>query len=219
MAIHEWRKFQDRAEAGQRLAAELGRYARHADAVVLALPRGGVPVGYQIATALGLPLEVFVVRKIGFPGREAVAIGAIASGGVQLLNDDVIRAYRIPRAEIDRAMRQEEVELERRERQYRGARPFPDLHGKTAILVDDGLATGSTMRVAVEALRREGPAKIVVAVPVAARQTCDAFRDLADEIVCAITPEPFYAVGLWYDDFSQTTDEEVHDLLARARAA
>jgi predicted phosphoribosyltransferase len=194
-------------------------YANRDDVVVLALPRGGVPVAYEIAKALNAPLDVFVVRKVGLPGHEELAIGALASGGVRLLNEELIDAYHIDRRDIDRVVRREEAELERREQLYRSGRPFPDLRGKTVILVDDGLATGSTMRVAVEALRKEEPKRIVVAVPVAAPETCDEFRDIADEIVCAVTPEPFHAVGLWYDDFSQTTDEEVHDLLARARAA
>ena len=211
--------FRDRREAGRRLASKLGVYAGRADVIVLALPRGGVPVGAEVATALRAPLDVFVVRKVGVPWHEELAMGALASGGVRLLNEDLIRAYGISDNEVNRAMQREQLELERRETLYRGGRPFPDLRNKTVILVDDGLATGSTMRVAVEALRKEGPARIVVAVPVAAPETCDAFRDVADDIVCAITPEPFYAVGLWYDDFEQTTDDEVHELLAKARAA
>jgi len=211
--------FRDRSEAGRRLASKLRDYAGRADVVVLALPRGGVPVAAEVANTLDAPLDVFVVRKVGVPWHEELAMGAIASGGVRLVNRELIQAYGISDNEVDRAMQREQMELERREKLYRGGRPFPDLRNKTVILVDDGLATGSTMRVAVEALRKEGPARIVVAVPVAAPETCDAFRDVADEIVCAITPEPFYAVGLWYDDFEQTTDEEVHELLARARAA
>jgi predicted phosphoribosyltransferase len=211
--------FRDRTEAGRRLAAELRGYAGQRDIIVLALPRGGVPVASEVARALGAPLDVFVVRKVGVPWHEELAMGAIASGGVRLLNEELIRAYRIDPADVEMVMRREQAEVERRERLYRGGRPFPDLRNKTVILVDDGLATGSTMRVAVEALRKEGPARIVVAVPVASPETCDAFRDVADDIVCAMTPEPFYAVGIWYDDFSQTTDEEVHELLASARAA
>jgi putative phosphoribosyl transferase len=212
-------RFRDRSEAGRRLAADLARFADRDDVIVLGLPRGGVPVAWEVAKALHVPMDVFVVRKLGLPGYEELAIGAIASGGVRLINDDMVRAYHIPPAAIDVIAASEQAELERRERLYRGDRPFPDLRGKTVILVDDGLATGSTMRVAVEALRREGPAQIVVAVPVSAPETCDALRDVADEVVCAITPEPFYAVGLWYQDFTQTTDAEVHDLLARAQAA
>jgi putative phosphoribosyl transferase len=212
-------RFRDRSEGGRQLAAELAAYAGRKDVIVLALPRGGVPVSFEVATTLGVPLDVLVVRKIGFPGREEFAIGALASGGVRLLNEDIVRRFGIRREEIERATEREQAELERREAEYRGSRPFPDLRDKTVILVDDGLATGSTMRVAVEALRAEGPARIVVAVPVSAAETCDAFRDIADEIICALTPAHFQAVGQWYDDFSQTTDAEVHDLLARSRAA
>ena len=186
---------------------------------MLALPRGGVPVAFEIADALHVPLEVFVVRKIGVPGQEELAMGALASGGVRVLDEELIRMLRVSADDVQRVIGWEEAELERRERQYRGARPFPDLHGKTVILVDDGLATGATMRAAVLALRKEGPASVVVAVPVAAPETCKAFQTIADEIVCAETPEPFIAVGLWYEDFSQTTDEEVHDLLEHARHA
>jgi predicted phosphoribosyltransferase len=210
-------RFRDRRDAGRRLAATLTKYAHRPDVIVLALPRGGVPVGYEVATALGAPLEVFVVRKLGLPGHEEFAMGAIASGGVTVLDQDLLRITRVREADLRRVLAAEEKELARRERQYRGERPFPDLRGKTVILVDDGLATGSTMRAAVEALRQEAPARIVVAVPVSSPETCDAFRDVADEVVCAETPEPFRAVGLWYDDFSQTTDDEVHELLDRAR--
>ena len=211
--------FHDRRDAGRRLAAELRPYADRQDIIVLALPRGGVPVAFEIADALHVPLEVFVVRKIGVPGQEELAMGALASGGVRVLDEELIRMLRVSADDVQRVIGWEEAELERRERQYRGARPFPDLHGKTVILVDDGLATGATMRAAVLALRKEGPASVVVAVPVAAPETCKAFQTIADEIVCAETPEPFIAVGLWYEDFSQTTDEEVHDLLEHARHA
>jgi predicted phosphoribosyltransferase len=210
-------RFRDRTDAGRRLAAELRDYAHDPDAIVLALPRGGVPVGYEVATALGLPLEVFVVRKLGVPWHEELAMGALASGGVRFLDEDLIRLARVTREDVERVTGWEQAELERRERLYRGDRPFPDLRGRTVILVDDGLATGSTMRAAVTALRQEGPARIIVAVPVAAPETCAAFQHVADEIVCAETPEPFQAVGLWYDDFSQTTDDEVHELLEQAR--
>lgn len=210
-------RFRDRRDAGRRLAAELRAYAHRPDVVVLALPRGGVPVGYEVASALDAPLEVFVVRKLGLPWHEELAMGAIASGGVRVLDQDLIRVARVSDSDIARVTAAEQRELERRERQYRGDRSFPDLHGKTVILVDDGLATGSTMRAAVAALRQEGPSRIVVAVPVAAPETCDAFRDIADEIVCAETPEPFRAVGIWYADFSQTTDDEVHELLERTK--
>jgi putative phosphoribosyl transferase len=209
--------FRNRRDAGQRLAVELQAYAHRPDVIVLALPRGGVPVGFEVAKELAAPLDVFVVRKLGLPWHDELAMGAIASGGVRVLNRDLIRVARVTEAEIARVVAAEQTELERRERLYRGDRPFPDLHGKTVILVDDGLATGSTMRAGVEALRLEGPARVVVAVPVAAQETCNAFRDIADEIVCAETPEPFRAVGLWYQDFSQTTDEEVHELLEHSR--
>jgi putative phosphoribosyl transferase len=211
--------FRDRAQAGQRLAESLQRYAGRPDVIVLALPRGGVPVGYEVARALDVPLDVFVVRKLGVPWHKELAMGALATGGVRLLNTELIESAGIHPTEVNEVTRREQAELERRERQYRGDRPFPDLKGKTIILIDDGLATGSSMRAAVEALRQEQPARIVVAVPVAAPEICDALAEVADEIVCAITPRPFAAVGLWYDNFAQTTDEEVHDLLARSRAA
>lgn len=212
-------RFRDRRDAGKRLAEELHRYANRSDVMVLALPRGGVPVGFEVATALDSPLDVFMVRKLGLPWHEELAMGALASGGVRILDEDLIRAEGVSEEDVRSVTATEQLELERRERQYRGARPFPDLTGKTVILVDDGLATGSTMRAAVAALRQKGPARVVVAVPVAARETCAAFRDIADEIVCTVTPEPFHAVGLWYEDFSQTTDDEVHDLLDRSRSA
>lgn len=208
--------FLDRHDGGRRLARELSDYANRSDVIVLAPPRGGVPVGYEVATALHAPLDIFVVRKLGVPGYEEFAMGAIASGGVRILDEDAVRAAGVTDDELRRVTAAEQAELERRERRYRGDRPFPDLTGKTVILVDDGLATGSTMRAAVAALREEGPSRVVVAVPVAAEETCDAFRHIADDIICAVTPEPFYAVGLWYADFSQTTDEEVHALLDRA---
>ena len=209
-------RFRNRRDAGRRLAAELHRFADRPDVIVLALPRGGVPVAYEIAAELHAPLDVFVVRKLGLPWQEELAMGALASGGVRVLDEDLIRIARVSEDDIRRVTNAEQVELERRERRYRGDRSFPDLTGKTVILVDDGLATGSTMRAAVAALRKERPASVVVAVPVAAPETCDAFRDIADDIICAETPEPFYAVGLWYEDFSQTTDDEVHELLAHA---
>jgi putative phosphoribosyl transferase len=207
--------FHDRADAGRVLAGELASYAGRDDVLVLALPRGGVPVAYEVARALGAPLDVFLVRKLGLPGHEEFAMGAIASGGIRLLNDDVIREFGVTPAEIAAVSRAEQEELERRERQYRADRPKPAVAGRTVILVDDGLATGSSMRAAVLALRQERPERVIVAVPVAAAETCDEFRGLVDDIVCAETPEPFYAVGLWYEDFSQTTDEAVRELLNR----
>jgi putative phosphoribosyl transferase len=209
------RPFADRRDAGKELASKLRAYAGRGDVVVLALPRGGVPVASEIAEALDARLDIFVVRKLGMPGHPELAMGAIASGGVRVLNDDVIDWYQIPNEAIEAVARQELAELERREREYRQGQPLTDLGGRTVILVDDGLATGSTMRAAVEAVRRLHPARVVVAVPVGARATCHEFADITDETVCARTPEPFSAVGLWYRDFSQTTDEEVRALLQK----
>ena len=208
--------FRNRAEAGRLLAAKLAAYAGRPDVLVLALPRGGVPVAYEVARALDAPLDVFLVRKMGVPGHEELAMGAIATGGVRVVNDSVVRALGLPDHVIESVAALEQRELERRERDYRGGRPAPDVRGRTVILVDDGLATGSTMRAAIAALRQRGAARIVVAVPVGAPDTCAEFQDEADEAVCARTPEPFYAVGMWYDDFSQTSDEEVRDLLRGA---
>jgi putative phosphoribosyl transferase len=215
------RQFKDRVEAGRTLGEQLRRhgYADQPDTLVLALPRGGVPVAYEVAKALHAPLDVFIVRKLGVPGHEELAMGAIATGGVRVLNDRVVQMLQVPNKWIDRVAQEELAELERRERDYRGDRPPPEIRGKTVIIVDDGLATGSTMRAATAALRQQGPARIVVAVPVAADETCDEFRAEVDEVICAITPEPFHAVGLWYEDFSQTTDAEVRELLARAPRA
>jgi putative phosphoribosyl transferase len=208
--------FRDRADAGRRQAEELTAYAGRPDVLVLALPRGGVPVAYEVARALHAPLDVFLVRKLGLPGHEELAMGAIATGDVRVLNEDVVRALQIPEEMIDAVAAEEQVELERRERSYRDGRPALDVRGRTVILIDDGLATGTTMRAALAALRQQGPNRLVVAVPVGAATTCAELQDEADEVVCARTPEPFHAVGLWYDDFAQTTDEEVHDLLERA---
>jgi putative phosphoribosyl transferase len=208
--------FQDRRDAGRQLAAELTQYRGRPEVIVLALPRGGVPVAFEVAVALDAPLEVFVVRKLGLPAQPELAMGAIASGGVRVLNESVVSMLGLPDEMIDRVADEEQTELERRERLYRGERPFPDLSGRTAILVDDGLATGATMRAAVEAVQRLGAGRVVVAVPVAAPETCREFAHLVDEVVCAVTPEPFRAVGLWYDDFGQTTDAEVHELLEQA---
>lgn len=210
------RPFRDREHAGRVLAERLKAYANRSDVVVLALPRGGVPVAVEVAAALRAPVDVFVVRKLGTPGQPELAMGAIASGGARVLNDDVVKLLNLTTDAIDRVTETEQRELERRERLYRDHRPFPSLADQVVILVDDGLATGSSMRAAVKALRQHRPRRVVVAVPAAAAETCDEFRAEVDEIVCATTPEPFYAVGLWYDDFSQTTDEEVRDLLARS---
>jgi predicted phosphoribosyltransferase len=208
--------FRDRTDAGRQLTAKLAAYAGRPDVIVLALPRGGVPVAFEVARALGAPLDVFLVRKLGYPGREELAMGAIASGGVRVLNEEVVRRLLVPDDVIEAVAAEEEEELQRRERLYRGDRPPADVRGRTVILIDDGLATGSTMRAAVVALRQQRPARIVVAVPVGAPETCAEFQTEADDAVCARTPEPFYAVGMWYRDFSQTTDEEVRKLLERA---
>jgi predicted phosphoribosyltransferase len=213
------RPFRDRYHAGRVLAERLAGYAGRSDVVVLALPRGGVPVAFEIAAALGAPLDVFLVRKLGVPGHEELAMGAIASGGVRVLNEDVVGVLAIPDAQIERVAAAEAEELARRARDYRDDLPPPDLRARTVILVDDGLATGSTMRAAVAALGAQAPARIVVAVPVAAAAACESFRPLVDEVVCAVVPDAFRAVGLWYDDFSPTTDAEVRDLLSRARQA
>lgn len=209
--------FQDRLDAGKQLAKKLKVFAHQKDVLVLALPRGGVPVGYEVAKALDVPLDVFVVRKLGAPGQQELAMGAIASGGVRVLNDEVVRGLGISSSEIERATAVQKSELERRERLYRGNRPPMDVQGRTVILVDDGLATGSTMRAAIHALRTRNPKSIVVAVPVAAQDTCLEFRDEFGEIVCLHEPHPFYAVGRWYEDFGQTTDEEVRECLHLAQ--
>jgi predicted phosphoribosyltransferase len=209
-------RFRDRRDAGQHLAQRLHAYRDDPRVVVLALPRGGVPVAFEVAHALRAPLDVFVVRKLGVPGHEEFAMGAIASGGVRVMNPDAA-ALRIAPAAIEEVARREQRELERRERRYRGDRPPLALEGRVVILVDDGLATGSTMRAAALAVQRHHPDRVVVAVPVAAPQTCDEFRDEVDDVVCALTPDPFVAVGAWYDDFEQTSDEAVHELLDASR--
>ena len=208
--------FRDRTEAGQLLAARLGAYDHHPDAIVLALPRGGVPVGYEVATRLNLPLDVFVVRKLGMPGYRELAMGAIASGGVRVLNEDVLHAMPDASAMVAQVTTQETAELERRERDYRGNRPLPELSGRIAILVDDGLATGATMLAAIAALRKKEPAKIVVAVPVCPPETLREVERVADETVALFAPDWFRGVGQFYEDFAQTSDEEVRLLLARA---
>jgi predicted phosphoribosyltransferase len=221
-SIHRYRPrsgFGDRREAGVVLADRLRQFADKGNVVVLALPRGGVPVAYEVARALVAPLDVFVVRKLGLPGHPELAMGAIASGGVRVLNEDVLESVAVSQAAIDAVTRTEQLELERRERAYRDGRPPVPIEGRVVILVDDGLATGSTMRAAALAVRRLHPARVVVAVPVGAWQTCQALGEVADKVVCPFTPEPFRAVGLWYADFSQTTDEEVRQLLAQANGA
>ncbi len=211
------RRFHDRRDAGRYLAARLAVAADWTDPLVLALPRGGVPVAYEVAEALDTPLDVFLVRKLGVPGHEELAMGAIATGGVRVLNEDVVDMLHIPERVIDSVAAQEAAELERRAKAYRGDRPPLDVHGRDTILVDDGLATGATMRAGAAALRRMDPKRIVVAVPVASPETCEEFRHEVDEIVCAITPQHMRAVGLWYEDFSQTTDDEVRALLAQSQ--
>ena len=205
--------FRDRPQAGQLLSKKLAGYANREDVIVLALPRGGVPVAREIARSLRTPLDVFLVRKLGVPGQEELAMGAIASGGVRILNQDIVQAMAIPTHVIDSVTATEVQELARRERLYRGDRPAPDVTGHTVILVDDGLATGATMRAAVAALRRMKPKRIVIAVPIAAVPTRQEFAREVDEIVCLHTPEPFFSVGFWYDDFSQTTDEDIREML------
>lgn len=206
-------RYEDRRHAGRTLASALSDYAGRPDVTVLALPRGGVPVAYEVARQLGAPLDVFIVRKLGVPGHEELAMGALASGDVQVLNGRVVAELGIPESAIKAVVAAEKQELARRERAYRGNRPPLEVSGRTVILVDDGLATGSTMRAVVAGLRQRGPERIVVGVPIAAPSTCQEFASEVDDIVCAMTPEPFYAVGLWYADFTQTTDEEVRQLL------
>lgn len=208
--------FPNRAEAGRRLAEKVEQYAGRDDVIVLGLPRGGVPVAYEVAQRLGVPLDVFIVRKLGVPGFEELALGAIASGGVRVLNDDVVRALPNANELVESVTARETAELQRREQAYRDGRPPPELRERVVILVDDGLATGATMRAAVAALRQLGAAKIVVAVPVGAADTCRELEAEVDEIVCAMAPEWFQAVGQFYEDFSQTSDDEVRELLARA---
>ena len=211
--------FPNRAEAGRQLAENLGAYRGRDDTIVLGLPRGGVPVAYEVARQLGLPLDVFVVRKLGVPGYEELAMGAIASGNVLVLNEDVMQALPNREAILEAVMAQEKIELERREARYRQDRPIPVLRDRIVILVDDGLATGATMRAAAAALRKQGVARIVVAVPVGAPETCQEIDSEVDETICAIMPASFHGVGQFYKDFSQTTDEEVRELLEKARQA
>jgi predicted phosphoribosyltransferase len=210
-------RFEDRADAGAKLAERLSEYAGRDDVSVLALPRGGVPVAFEVAGRLGAPLDVFLVRKLGVPGHEELAMGAIASGGHRVLNEEVLAVLEIDDEVVDQVAARENEELERRARLYRGDAPPTDVRGRTVILVDDGLATGSTMRAAVAAVRAQQPARLVVAVPVAPPLTCGELAAETDEMVCLSTPEPFYAVGLWYRRFAQTSDEEIVELLARSR--
>jgi putative phosphoribosyl transferase len=209
-------RFRDRFEAGRVLGELLHSYAGRSDVLVLALPRGGVPVGFEVASKLGAPLDVFVVRKLGTPGHEELAMGAIATGGVRVLNEEVVQHFKIPEQAIMRSVEREERELARQEQLFRGSRGPPRIEGRTVILVDDGLATGTTMRAALRVLRQQEPARIVAAVPVGAPETCRELQDEADEVICATTPEFFFAVGQWYEDFTQTSDTEVHELLERA---
>jgi predicted phosphoribosyltransferase len=210
-------KYPDRYEAGKILATELKSYAKRSDVIVLALPRGGVPVAYEIAKTLSLPLDVFIVRKLGVPGHEELAMGAIASGGVTVFNDEVLRDLPISKSMVDQVIQSESEELNQREIKYRGKRPFPDFTNKTIILVDDGIATGATMKAAIKALRQQKPASIIVAVPVAEYSTCQEIGNLVEKIVCPLKPHDFYAVGAWYENFSQTEDQEVYQLLKQAQ--
>lgn len=207
--------FKDRTDAGKRLAEELAEYSGHKDVILLALPRGGVPVAFEVAKALGLELDVFIVRKLGVPGYEELAMGAISSGGTKVMNMGVVQSLQITGAAIDSVVAAERKELERREELYRKGKPKLDVTGKTAILIDDGLATGATMKAAVQALRMQDPKEIIVAVPTASREACEEFAADVDKTVCLTTPEPFYGVGAWYEDFSQTSDKEVCDLLKK----
>ncbi len=212
-------QFRNRSQAGRKLARHLTHYANRADVLVIALPRGGVPVAFEVATALKAPLDICLVRKLGVPGHKELAMGAIASGGVRVLNYDVITGLGISSQTIDRVAARELRELQRRSRVYRGDRPPLEVRDRTILLVDDGVATGSTIRAAIAVLQEQQPQRIVVAVPVAVPETCEILRTEVDEVVCVITPEPFYAIGLWYENFAQTTDEEVRGLLDRAAAS
>ena len=209
-------QFKDRRDAGRVLAQGLSAYAGRSDVIIFALPRGGVLVAYEVAKVLNAPLDIFVVRKLGLPGHEELAIGAIASGGIRVLNEDIIQALDVPERMVNLVTQQELQELQRREESYRGNRPPLDAHGKTVILIDDGLATGASMRAAVTGVRTQNPRRIVVAVPTAASESYDALESEVDEIVCCMTPEPFLGVGRWYEDFSQVTDEEVRAFLEEA---
>lgn len=209
-------RFRDRIHAGQLLAAALTAYANRPDVLVLGLPRGGVPVAFEVARALHTPLDVLIVRKLGVPGQEELAMGAIASGGVRVLNDDVLRHLALSSEAVEQETIREQREVERREHLYREKRPAPEMRGRTVILVDDGMATGATMRAAVAAVRRQQPASLIIAVPAAASTTCEEFEEQGEKVVCLIRAKAFWAVGFWYEHFPQTTDEEVRNLLAKA---
>ena len=209
-------RFTDRRDAGRLLAQKLSTYAGQTDVLILALPRGGVPVAYEVAMALHAPLDIFLVRKLGLPGREELAIGAIASGDIRVLNEDIIRVLSVPEEVINIVARNELQELKRREHHYRGNRPAPEIRDRKVLLIDDGLATGASMRAAVLGVRAQHPTRIVIAVPAAAPELCDAFEFEVDEMVCGMTPEPFYGLSRWYEDFSQTTDAEVIMFLEEA---
>lgn len=213
--INNMKIFMNRSEAGKILAAKLSTYAKRSDVMILALPRGGVPVAYEIAKALSVPLDVLIVRKLGVPGFEELAMGAIVMGGTMVFNDEIVHQLNIPKEAIDRVIQSEQEELKRREINYRGDRPLPKLTDKTVILVDDGIATGATMRAAIQALRQYKPLNIIIAVPVAGLETCEEMEPLVDKMVCALKPQYFHAVGEWYQDFSQTSDTEVHELLKK----
>jgi predicted phosphoribosyltransferase len=208
--------FRDRTEAGQVLARGLQQYKNQPDVLILGLPRGGVPVAYEVARELNAPLDVFVVRKLGVPGHEELGMGAIATGGVRILHEGIVREVGISPETIEAVSAREQAELERRERLYRGDRPAPTIKGRTVVIVDDGLATGSTMKAAIKAVRQQDPRQVIVAVPTAPSETCEQLKESADHVVCALTPEPFFAVGGSYADFTQITDEEVRDLIASA---
>jgi putative phosphoribosyl transferase len=208
--------FTNRTHAGKELAKALAAYIDHPDSIVLALPRGGVPIAFEIANVLHAPLDVFIVRKLGAPGQPELAIGAIASGGLRVMNDDILRMLRVSEATIAATVAEEQKELERRERLYRGDRPAVKITEKIVIIVDDGIATGATMRAAVRALKEQKPRQLIVAIPTAAADTCDLLRQEVDKVVCLATPEPYIAVGRWYKDFAQTSDAEVQSLLAQS---
>ena len=205
--------FKDRRDAGRKLAQKLSAYANRSDVIVLALPRGGVPVAYEVALALNAPLDIFIVRKLGVPGHEELAMGAIATGGVRVINQDIVRTLNVPQGLIEVVVKQELKELERRERLYRGDQSPREIRDHTVILIDDGLATGASMHAAIMGLRAKDPARLVIAVPTAPLETCEAFKPVVDEMICATTPEPFYGVSRWYEDFSQVTDEEVRPVV------